>query len=216
MQDLACTSHECADKELILGAPCRWHARQTWAPTTRPTLCAHTWATCCMQGTQLSGEPLSRAASGALPPRRHPAASQCFSLGPAAGPGFKGTNHCTPLSLCSSCCAHVTSPKLHVYCPYPSEQLSGAICKVMLWCRYDMTRANLVDPELEKYVQRGLSLPDVVLVSCQRLCCCTPACPSLAAAAQHDSSISCSIMLHCWVCPCRQLTYLLLASASPD
>ena len=30
---------------------------------------------------------------------------------------------------------------------------------------YDMTRANFVDDELENYVQKGHSLPDVVLVS---------------------------------------------------
>ena len=105
-------------------------------------------------------------------------------------------------------------PRLHFY-QYPSEQLRGGTGEVMLRCRYDMTRANLVDPELEKYVQRGLSLPDVVLVSCQRLCCCTPACRSLAAAAQHDSRAPHSIMLHGWVCSCGQLLHLLLGGTSP-
>lgn len=66
-----------------------------------------------------------------------------------------------------------------------------------------MTRANLVDPELERYVQRGLSLPDVVLVSCQPLCHCTPACPSPAAAGHCQGGFS------------GQSSYLLRGSASP-
>ena len=97
------------------------------------------------------------------------------------------------------------------------EQLRGGAGEVMLRCRYDMTRANLVDPELEKYVQRGLSLPDVVLVSCQPVRHRTPACLSLAAAGQHDSGMLCyhSIALHCWVFSSGQLSHLLLHSDSP-
>ena len=60
------------DAELILVCTCRWPARPTWAPTTRPTSCAPTWVTCCMQGTPLSGERLSTAASCSL--YRDPAA----------------------------------------------------------------------------------------------------------------------------------------------
>ena len=166
-------------------------------------MCVHTWATCCMPGTQLSGEPPSTAARAALPPRCHPAASHRLSLGRLGCPGFRGGTT-APHSPCAALVARVSLSELLVY-QHPSEQLRGGVCQAMLRCRYDMTRANLVDPELEKYVQRGLSLPDVVLVSCQALCCCTPACLSLAAAAPHNGRAPHSTVLHCWVCSCGQL-----------
>lgn len=53
----------------------------------------------------------------------------------------------TPHLLPSSCLVRVTQAAL------------------TLPCRYDLTRANLVDDELDKYTKKGFALPDVVLVS---------------------------------------------------
>ena len=127
--------------------------------------------------------------------------------------------HHWPHFPCAAAAVRAPLPKLHVY-QYLLERVRQGAGEVMLWCRYDMTRANLVDPELEKYVQRGLSLPDVVLVSVslsatRDACHCIPACLSPTAAGQHDSGGPHSSVLHCWVFSSGQLFHLLLRSGSP-